>query len=71
MQKRNVLTQSFFTDNRDDPVTDNLTSLIWLKNAKGSRKNKFTELVPGFGSGLVDLIERNHMNSRLFRGFRE
>ena len=31
--------------------------------AKGSRKNKFAELAPGFGSDLVAPIEQNHRNS--------
>ncbi len=34
-------------------------------------RNKLVELALRFGSYLADLIEQNHRNSRLFRGFCE
>jgi hypothetical protein len=34
-------------------------------------KNNLVELALRFGSDLADLIEQNHRNSRLFRGFCE
>ena len=42
-----------------------------IVGGKGSRKNNFAELSLRFGPALVDLTERNHKNSGLFRGFRD
>ena len=39
--------------------------------AKGSRKNNLADFALRFGLGLVDPIEKNHSNSKLFRGFCE
>jgi len=41
----------------------------WNRTDKGSRKNNFAELALRFGPGLADPREKNHRNSKLFRGF--
>ena len=41
------------------------------RSSKGSANNKFAEFALRFRLDLVDPIEQNHRNSRLFRGFCE
>jgi hypothetical protein len=45
--------------------------LLSKRMAKGSRKNNFAEVALRFRLDLVDLIEENHRNSKLFCGFCE
>jgi hypothetical protein len=39
------------------------------KDGKGSVKNNLVEFAPKFAVDLIDLIEQNRRNSKLFRGF--
>jgi hypothetical protein len=61
-------TSSFETRQRRSPKPAfcSILPFFWVAVCKGLRKSKLAELAPGFGSGLVDLIERNRRNSGLF-----
>ena len=41
------------------------------QSAKGSRQNNLADFALRFRLGLVDPIEQNHRNSKLFRGICE